>query len=143
MQDHISSTNEQNFPDVVVQYYSNLDSVGIGLKKTTDVPTKHFLDDLYGDVPTQSEIGRMFIENLLHSQLTSEHYPLGFKVLLDEKLTPEQESAWHNEVGRAILNAITDSTEDNGWWTWVDRASINRMIRILRKARDTTFGRDE
>jgi len=30
-----------------------------------------------------------------------------------------------------------------GWFVYLDRNGINDLIRKLRKARDTTFGRDE
>jgi hypothetical protein len=33
--------------------------------------------------------------------------------------------------------------ESNGWYAQLDRAGINRLIKILRKARDDAYGRDE
>ena len=32
---------------------------------------------------------------------------------------------------------------DNGWFVDLDRERINELIRVLRKARDQVYGRDE
>jgi hypothetical protein len=43
-----------------------------------------------------------------------------------------------DEVGRAVWNEV-----DGGQWSDLDRAGINQLIRVLREARDSAYGRDE
>jgi hypothetical protein len=43
-----------------------------------------------------------------------------------------------NEWNPIILDGY-----DVGWFVQLDRVGINRLIRTLRKARDSAFGRDE
>lgn len=38
---------------------------------------------------------------------------------------------------------LQPTPEGNGWHVDMDRESINRLIRALRRARDQAFGRDE
>lgn len=50
--------------------------------------------------------------------------------------------------GREILNLVEGNPNDiesiyTGAWATLDRAGCNRLIRTLRRARDTAFGRDE
>lgn len=48
------------------------------------------------------------------------------------------------EVGQAILDALdVIAPTYRGLWATIDRADCNRLIRLLRKARDASFGRDE
>lgn len=35
------------------------------------------------------------------------------------------------------------ATVERGWYTTLDRSSINHLIRTLRKARDQAYGADE
>lgn len=35
-----------------------------------------------------------------------------------------------------------DGYQMTGWFTTLDRAAINRLIRVLRKARDAAYGAD-
>ncbi len=41
------------------------------------------------------------------------------------------------------LSTLVGDTTFTSLWATVDRASINRMIHALRKARDAAYGRDE
>lgn len=136
MQERINATDHQ-FADVVVQFDNQYPGVGIGLEPCNEVPSLHFVDAVYGDAPTQTEIGRLFIKRL--AELGINETSLDFK-------TSDAEAEWFNKVGRVILDSVTGSQPNNGlWtlWTWLDRGSVNRMIRVLRKARDIAFGRDE
>lgn len=36
-----------------------------------------------------------------------------------------------------------DTIEDHGWFVSLDRHGINDLIRVLRRARDQAFGKDE
>ena len=56
------------------------------------------------------------------------------------------------ETGRRVLDVLegpvselTSYREDEyqGLWATLDRTGVNRLIRMLRKARDTAFGKDE
>lgn len=49
-----------------------------------------------------------------------------------------------SEVGRAFLNAL-DTTYGplDGMFVSLNRTKINDLIRVLRRARDSAFGRDE
>lgn len=55
---------------------------------------------------------------------------------------------WSRERGDVEIQTVNPLTEDSfeadgGWNVWLDRRGINDLIRILRKARDQAFGRDE
>lgn len=47
----------------------------------------------------------------------------------------------------ATVNAedreLRPTPEGNGWFVALDRNEINRLIRVLRRARDQAFGKDE
>jgi len=56
---------------------------------------------------------------------------------------------WSREAGHVELATIRDEgqtlepgPESNGWFAQLDRDGINRLIRVLRKARDAAFGSD-
>lgn len=47
-------------------------------------------------------------------------------------------------VGQALLNQLDVMTDmATGLWSTFDREDVNRLIRVLRRARDSAFGRDE
>lgn len=52
---------------------------------------------------------------------------------LQLKSTDPADEGWGNVEG----------IEDVGWFVQLDRPGINRLIRLLRQARDQAFGRDE
>lgn len=50
--------------------------------------------------------------------------------------------------GTHVQIATTDMTKEvfqpeRGWWVDLDRAMINKLIKVLRRARDQAFGADE
>jgi hypothetical protein len=48
--------------------------------------------------------------------------------------------------GRSVVDHLASSEDPaqfTGFWGTFDRASVNRLIRCLRRARDSAFGRDE
>lgn len=49
------------------------------------------------------------------------------------------------EVGAAVLNIMDCATHGpvGGIWTTPGRHEVNELIRVLRRARDSAFGRDE
>jgi hypothetical protein len=46
-------------------------------------------------------------------------------------------------LGQLVLNALDVVATYSGVWTDLDRKGINDLIRVLRRARDAAFGRDE
>jgi hypothetical protein len=57
---------------------------------------------------------------------------------------------WNREaehVQVATVNSdsaeLRPTPEGNGWYVQLDRYRINQLIRVLRRARDQAFGRDE
>lgn len=62
-------------------------------------------------------------------------------VMLDPKTSDQPQTL------QELFNGRTDDIpEHQGLFVtfdWLDRAAINRLIRSLRKARDSAFGRDE
>lgn len=49
----------------------------------------------------------------------------------------------HAQVELAILKESDDEIDNDRWHAQFDRGGINRMIRLLRKARDDAFGKDQ
>jgi len=131
MQERIHGMDDDFF-DIVLQYHPEHMTLGIGMKPRTDIPQKHFVDKIYGEVPTQTEIGRIF-----HSRVND----LGWD--MREFNDSDSEADFHNKLGRAILDAVTGSTYADGMFTWLDRPGSNKLIRLTRKGRDVSFGRDE
>lgn len=43
----------------------------------------------------------------------------------------------------SVNRAVDDTAPTRGWSVELDRASINRLIKVLRRARDQAFGADE
>lgn len=112
----------------VVGWNRDMD-VQFGLEAEND---HHLVDVIYGDEDTRAEIYRLLIQRLdqegVGAQASDAIRSLG---------SPET-------VGRWILDAVTGSTPYGGsiWWH-PGRQQINALIRLLRKARDAAFGRDE
>lgn len=52
--------------------------------------------------------------------------------------------AGHVEVATVAPDDMTlrPTPEGNGWFVQLDRAGLNRLIRTLRKARDSAYGPD-
>lgn len=46
-------------------------------------------------------------------------------------------------LARELLNTLDVCGSYNGLWADLDRGGCNQLIRHLRKARDTAFGKDE
>lgn len=53
---------------------------------------------------------------------------------------------WFAALGNQVLSWVRSNrsfVERDGIWTSMDRRQINEAIKILRKARDSAYGRDE
>ncbi len=119
---------------LLVQWNPGLASVGVGLESRIDQPTLHFIDQVYGGTTTQTEIGRILFKLLRED----------FGFVPEDSVDDDAAAEYMNKLGRACLDAVTGSTAGvDGLWTWFNRSAINRTIRLLRKARDSAFGRDE
>lgn len=46
-------------------------------------------------------------------------------------------------VGKYLIQGISEIGSYKGIWATLDREDCNRLIKILRRARDASFGRDE
>lgn len=57
---------------------------------------------------------------------------------------PPQEDEWL-AVGNWLVDLINDATHGGylGLWSDIDRHGINDLIKLLRRARDSAYGRDE
>jgi hypothetical protein len=51
----------------------------------------------------------------------------------------------HRSTGDAIVDAINEVTHGGylGLWSDLDRHGINQLIKVLRRARDSAYGKDE
>jgi len=137
MQEKVSGKTVEKhiYTDVLVQYHPDQNDVGIGLELSRSVPGLGFIDVLFGDVETQTEIGKILAERLQKD----------FGYSSTEFASNDGEAEYMNRLGRACLDAVTGSKVNefnNSLWAWFDRPAVNRLIRLLRKARDTSFGPD-
>lgn len=128
-------TTDDNI-QAVVQHNKDLGMVGLGIEPSTSELSKHMIDQIYGSIPTQTEIGKILWERLQEDKAIFATISLKFQ-------SSDEETEFYNDLGRCVLDAVTGSTSADGWWSWLDRSSVNRLIRLLRKARDESFGRDE
>jgi len=78
------------------------------------------VEDLYGSCGSMEAIGKA-----LHYAYNSG----GFSPSLEQ-------------AGRQVLDIVTGVATYNGIWSTLDRDAVNRLIRVLRKARDQAFGAD-
>lgn len=112
--------------------------VQVGLQTTDVGPVPgqaHIVDAVYGAAPTMTQIGRILTQRL-RSEFPEFVQPVDFR-------TGDAEADYMASVGRAVLDAVTGSDAfGTDIWTTMDRDSINRTIRFLRRARDTAFGAD-
>ena len=67
-----------------------------------------------------------------------------------ENPAPWAEVGWNKDAG--YVQIVTKSAdgieleptpEGNGWYVDLNRQQINELIRVLRRARDQAYGRDE
>lgn len=133
MQERVTPVGD-DIPDLIVQFNHDLEQVGIGMEPRKDVPSKHMIDQIYGNANTQTMIGKIFRERIKEDRHIDIHE--GYSAANAEEVLD-------NQLGRMILDAVTGSVALDGWWTWLDRPACNRLIRLIKKARDTAFGRDE
>lgn len=105
--------------------------VQVGISTHDD---RHLVDYVYASEETS--IGRS-VWDRLHELAPEAFKPLDFK-------TSDQEDEFFKKVGRETLDSVTGSTPfgTSVWWN-PGRVQINQFIRLLRKARDAAYGRDE
>lgn len=61
----------------------------------------------------------------------------------DDGRTNQVDVGWHPDGVQIGTIDINRPHGENGWFVDLDRAGTNRLIRILRRARDSAYGRDE
>lgn len=73
--------------------------------------------------------------------LFNDHAALGEQVRKMANLKYDDDE----HLGRELLNTLDllSFNQYAGLWSTLDRQGCNRLIRIVRKARDAAFGRDE
>lgn len=99
-------------------------------------------------VPSRTELGRLLIEHAnegLPSKKDAGRAP-DCSCGPNEGCSgcPAPEEVWL-AVGNWIVEQLNETTHHMyfGLWSDLDRRSINDLIRKLRRARDTAFGKDE
>lgn len=55
---------------------------------------------------------------------------------------PDVKVGWQSGADVQI-GVIEEATPDSGMWSHLDRAGCNALIKAVRRARDSAFGRDE
>jgi hypothetical protein len=94
---------------------------------------------LYSDEDTLARVGRAAADH-------------GWPQADDTDCDSDTERAEMVRIGREVLNLVeaADPAPDpnsthgyTGVWSTLDRGGCNRLIRVLRRARDSAFGRDE
>lgn len=68
---------------------------------------------------------------------TADHRAIVDALLGEDRMTPEVREVIDRLTGEGQLAAFT------GLWGTLTREGCNQMIRVLRRARDQAFGRDE
>lgn len=101
--------------------------VQVGISADND---HHLVDVIYGGPQGETAVGDLFKQRVEQEQRHALAEALGD---VDDQV-----------LGRWILDSVTGSTPYGGsiWWH-PGRLQINALIRLLRKARDAAFGRDE
>jgi hypothetical protein len=111
--------------------------VQVGVTVQTDGAT--LLRQLYGSQEAAERIGRSAAKR-------------GWPQAVDSDCDSDSERAEMVRIGREVLGVVEGTRAEDpeatgpgysGVWSTLDRYSINRLIRSLRKARDSAFGRDE
>lgn len=138
-------------PTVEVGWHRDLGSVQLGLETPVRMVggdqssgQHHLVDHLYAD--RVEDIGQHLIRLLdsIGRNITDDN--------ADPVNRPEHNVELHPaDLGRMVLDAVTGATPDGnpgghaftGWYTHLgERAEVNRLITLLRKARDAAFGKD-
>jgi hypothetical protein len=96
---------------------------------------------------TSQEVGVMPRETVVPSQPAHQPTFNAAGVPRPSSEPPEPQhglSVGWNKIGWVQIHMVPDQWESTGEWTIVDldRASINRLIRTLRRARDAAYGAD-
>lgn len=129
-------------PELQVQWGAH--EVQFGIETPPDPSTglhRSLVDHLYGDAPTQTQIGRFLVYGL--------DAPGDLDVLLRavrEAPDSDVEAEHLCALGRHVLNAVTASSTGGGWtglWTTLGRPGLNRVVKVTRRARDVVHGKDE
>lgn len=107
--------------------------VQVGIRTTNGL---HLVDEFYGDDNLTEKIGRDLLKRLEDDAGIKWESPS-----LEDNIT---EQNWYRGVGRITLDSVTGSNYglESLWWN-PGRSQINKLIKMLRHARDQAFGKDE
>lgn len=75
----------------------------------------------------------------IHSCYAEDHPDLVAQITWSREPTGHVQLATLNDDAVELV----PTPEGNGWFVTLDRREINDLIRVLRRARDQAFGRDE
>ena len=141
MQQKVTGQHE-DFPTLVIQYDRDMNTVGIGIEERATLPgekpaqSTHPLWALYGEPGMLRDAG-CFLATMAKSG------EFDFSMDIPDFQTSDQENTWYECLGHAMLVSVRKSNPAcDSWWTWLDRPATNRLIRLLRQARDAAFGAD-
>lgn len=96
-------------------------SVQVGVETADDLP---LVWQLFGTDESLSMIGQFMRK-------------LNEQIAIDKSLTDQQ-------IGHSILEALVSVHPTfQGVWSDLDRPEINQLIKLLRRARDAAYGKDE
>lgn len=125
-----------NHREVVVQWEMDQNLVSLGLKNPEGFS---LVDTLYSG--SVRAIGRQFYDGMRQIEYFDAMTTPDFR-------SKDEEDEYFQLLGRHILDTVVMSETGisgpyNSYWANLNRAGVNRLIRLLRKARDSAFGRDE
>lgn len=144
-------------PTLSVTFDRGIPGVGIGLETpawrglvTDGSSGQHsVLDWLYGTAQLGTDDEHPDARERLAQigdELVNQLRVAGWKIEHDEAAMTGRPAS-SPALGRMALNAVSSGVTDphgfTGWFTWLDRAGVNRAIQVLRKAGAAAWGKDE
>lgn len=135
-------------PTVEVGWQRDLGGVQVGLEVPSESDgVHHLVDHLYGADATMERIGE-HVATLINGGsdgcVLDALHTLRTMPTRTTKEQAEDVRTARRIIGRHVLDAVTGASEGyTGWYTHLDRGAVQRLIRLLRKARDAAWGADE
>lgn len=139
----IGEPHLHRMPTVEVGWARDTMSVQVGLETPDHQSGQyHLVDHLYGSEETREAIAVAF-EQLI-TQAGRRVVPIDGHEMATVPLDPAT-------VGRLLLDAVVGANANvghggdrahTGWYTHLTREGCNRLITVVRKARDSAFGKD-
>lgn len=93
--------------------------------------------DNYVQLGTSTEDGRSLVWQLYGEPIALSRVGEAVNQALSKVANPSEE-----DVGKLVLDALDTAEVFTSVWSGLDRQDCNRLIRLLRRARDQAFGAD-